>query len=327
MLMDLSVDYLGLKLKNPIIIGSCGLTSSVSKLKNLEHAGAGAIVLKSLFEEQIEQENWQEQTKNTHDYPEIEDYINAYSNDKSFSKYIDLIESAKQNVSIPIIASINCHSVGSWIDYAEKIEKAGADAIELNVSLLPNDFEISGSKNEKIYFEITEKIRQTVSIPVVLKMSNYSAGLAKLINELSWTKNIDAFVLFNRYYRPDIDIDTFELKSSGIFTNSGDLAESLRWILFLSKRVNTDLVGSTGVHTGADVIKHILSGAKAVQVVSAIYENGEQHISTMLKDIEDWMKSKKYSSINDFKGILHKNKEIKKGFERIQFMKYYGSIE
>ena len=325
--MNLSVEYLGLKLKNPIIIGSCGLTSSLSKLQSLEKSGAGAIVLKSLFEEQIEQENWQEQEKNSHDYPEIEDYIKAYSSDKSFTKYLDLIKSAKQNISIPIIASINCHTVGSWIDYAKKMEEAGADAIELNVSLLPNDFELSGAENEKIYFDITAKVKKAVSIPVVLKMSNYSAGLAKLINELSWTKNVDAFVLFNRYFRPDIDIDTLELKSSGIFTNSDDLAESLRWILFLSKRVKTDIVSSTGVHTGADVIKQILSGAKAVQVVSAVYENGEQHISTILKDIETWMESKKYNSIEDFKGILHKNEEIKKGFERIQFMKYYGSIE
>ena len=325
--MNLSVEYLGLKLKNPIIIGSCGLTSSVAKLKSLEEAGAGAVVLKSLFEEQIEQENWQEQAKNAHDYPEIEDYIKAYSSDKSFSKYLDLIKSAKENISIPVIASINCHTVGSWIDYAKKMEEAGADAIEINVSLLPNDFELSGEENEKVYFKITEKVKKAVSIPVALKMSNYSAGLAKLINELSWTKNVDGFVLFNRYFRPDIDINTLELKSSGIFTDSGDLAESLRWILFLSKRVKTDMVASTGVHSGSDVIKHILSGAKAVQVVSAIYQNGEGHITSMLKEIEDWMESKNYNSINDFSGKLHGNDEIKKGFERIQFMKYYGSIE
>ena len=325
--MNLSVEYLGLKLKNPIIIGSCGLTSSVAKLKSLEKAGAGAVVLKSLFEEQIEQENWQEQAKNSHDYPEIEDYIKAYSSDKSFSKYLDLIKSAKENLSIPVIASINCHTVGSWIDYAKKMEEAGADAIEINVSLLPNDFELSGEENEKVYFKITEKVKKAVSIPVALKMSNYSAGLAKLINELSWTKNVDGFVLFNRYFRPDIDINTLELKSSGIFTDSGDLAESLRWILFLSKRVKTDMVASTGVHSGADVIKHILSGAKAVQVVSAIYQNGEEHITSMLKEIEVWMESKKYNSIEEFYGLLHGNDEIKKGFERIQFMKYYGSIE
>jgi len=229
--MNLSVEYLGLKLKNPIIVGSCGLTSSVAKLKSLEAAGAGAVVLKSLFEEQIEQENWQEQAKNSYDYPEIADYIQAYSSDKSFTKYLDLIKSAKENISIPVIASINCHTDGSWINYAKKMEEAGADALEINVSLLPNDFEKTGEENEKVYFKITEKIKKAVSIPVALKMSNYSAGLAKLVNELSWTKNVDAFVLFNRYFRPDIDINSLELKSSGIFTNSGDLSESLRWIL------------------------------------------------------------------------------------------------
>ena len=325
--MNLSVEYLGLKLKNPIIVGSCGLTSSVAKLKSLEAAGAGAVVLKSLFEEQIEQENWQEQAKNSYDYPEISDYIQAYSDDKSFTKYLDLIKSAKENISIPVIASINCHTDGSWINYAKKMEEAGADALEINVSLLPNDFEKTGEQNEKIYFKITEKIKKAVSIPVALKMSNYSAGLAKLVNELSWTKNVDAFVLFNRYFRPDIDINSLELKSSGIFTSSGDLSESLRWILLLSKRVRTDMVASTGVHTGADVIKQILAGAKAVQVVSAIYENGEQHITSMLEEMEAWMESKNYNSIEDFKGLLHGKDDVKKGFERIQFMKYYGSIE
>ena len=325
--MDLSVKYLGLTLKNPIIVGSCGLTTSISKLKTLENAGAAAIVLKSLFEEQIEQDNWQEHSKNLHDYPDVVDYISTYSSDKSFEKYLEHIKLAKENISIPIFASINCHSVGNWIDYAKKIEDAGADAIELNISLLPNNFDKSGTDNEKLYFKITEKVKNAVSIPVVLKMSNYSAGLAKLVQDLSWSKNVDSFVLFNRYYRPDIDIDTMELKSNSLFSNPGDLSESLRWVLFLSKKVKTDIVGNTGIHSGSDVIKHILSGAKAVQVVSALYEKGEEHISTMLTEIEEWMNKKNFKSIGDFKGLLHEKEEIKKGFERIQFMKYYGSIE
>lgn len=325
--MDLSIEYLGHKLKNPIIVGSCGLTTSISKLKTLENAGAAAIVLKSLFEEQIDQENWQEHSKNSHDYPDVVDYISTYSNEKSFEKYLELIKSAKENISIPVFASINCHSAGNWIDYAKKMEEAGADAIELNVSLLPNDFDVSGTDNEKLYFEITEKVKKAVSIPVALKMSNYSAGLARLVNELSWTKNVDSFVLFNRYFRPDIDINTLELKSYNLFSSPGDLSESLRWVLFLSKRVKTDIVGNTGIHSGSDVIKHILAGAKAVQVVSALYDKGEEHIATMLEEIESWMKDKKYKSIDDFKGLLHEKEEIKKGFERIQFMKYYGSIE
>ena len=152
--MDLSIEYLGHKLKNPIIVGSCGLTTSISKLKTLENAGAAAIVLKSLFEEQIDQENWQEHSKNSHDYPDVVDYISTYSNEKSFEKYLELIKSAKENISIPVFASINCHSAGNWIDYAKKMEEAGADAIELNVSLLPNDFDVSGTDNEKLYFEI-----------------------------------------------------------------------------------------------------------------------------------------------------------------------------
>ncbi|MEN8137582.1 MAG: dihydroorotate dehydrogenase-like protein [Bacteroidota bacterium] len=325
--MDLSVEYLGHKLKNPIIVGSCGLTSSVSRLKSLENAGASAVVIKSLFEEQIDQENWQEQSKNSTNFPDVVNYIRTYSNEKSFDKYLNLIKSAKKEISIPVFASINCHSAGNWINYAKKIEEAGADGIELNISLLPNDFEASGADNEKCYFEIPRKVKKAVSIPISLKMSNYSAGLARLVNELSWTKNIDSFVLFNRYYRPDIDIDSLELKSSNIFSNEGDLAESLRWVLLLSKRVRTDIIGNTGIHSGVDVIKQILAGAKAVQVVSALYINGEDYIGEMLDEIETWMTRKNYSSLDDFRGILHEKEELKRGFERIQFMKYYGSIE
>jgi len=325
--MDLTVDYLGHKLKSPIIVGSCGLTSSVSKIKALEKAGAGAVVLKSLFEEQIEQENWVEQGSNPTDYPDAIDYIQTYSNEKSFEKYLNLIKEAKQEVDIPIIASINCISVGNWIHYAKKIEEAGADAIELNIAILPTDFEVKGKENEKLYFKITKKVKRSVNIPVSLKMSNLSAGLANLISRLCWTQNIDSFVLFNRYYRPDIDIDTMELKNHGIFSTPDDLSESLRWVLMLSKRIKVPIVGNTGVHSGADVVKQLLAGATAVQVVSALYEHGEGHIETMLNDLKAWMEKNNYKSIEEFNGKLHYNEDVKRGFERTQFMKYYGSIE
>lgn len=325
--MDLTVEYLGHKLKSPIIVGSCGLTSSVSKIKAFEKAGAGAVVLKSLFEEQIEQENWVAQGSNQTEYPDAVDYIEAYSNEKSFDKYLDLIRDAKKEVNIPIIASINCISEGNWINYAKKIEEAGADALELNIAILPTDFEASGKDNEKLYFKISKKVKKSISIPLSLKMSSYSAGLANLVSKLCWTKHVDSFVLFNRYYRPDVDIDTLELKNQGIFSTPDDLAESLRWILMLSKRVKAPLIGNTGIHSGADVIKQLLAGATAVQVVSALYEHGEGHIATMLDDIKAWMEKNNYKSIEEFNGLLHYNKEVKRGFERTQFMKYYGSIE
>ena len=325
--MDLTVEYLGHKLKSPIIVGSCGLTSSVSKIKALEEAGAGAVVLKSLFEEQIEQENWIEQGSNETDYPDAIDYIQTYSQEKSFEKYLQLIKDLKKEVTIPIIASINCISKGNWISYAKKIEEAGADALELNIAILPTDLEVSGKENEKLYFKITKKVKKSLSIPVSLKMSNYSAGLANLITRLSWTQYIDSFVLFNRYYRPDIDIDTLELKNHGVFSTPDDLSESLRWVLMLSKKVKTPIIGNTGIHSGSDVIKHLLSGAQAVQVVSALYQNGEGHLSTMLNDIKAWMEKNKHNSIDDFRGSLHYNEDVKRGFERTQFMKYYGSIE
>ncbi|MCK5823922.1 MAG: dihydroorotate dehydrogenase-like protein [Ichthyobacteriaceae bacterium] len=325
--MDLTTEYLGHKLKNPIIVGSCGLTSSVNKIKTFENSGAAAVVLKSLFEEQVDQENLKEQDTNMYLYPEAADYMKTYTNEKSFDKYLTLIKDAKKEVNIPIFASINCYSAGNWTDYAKKIEQAGADGLELNVSLLPSDFEISGSENEQMYFDIIEKVRKEVSIPIALKMSNYSAGLSKLIKELSWTKNVDAFVLFNRYYRPDINIDTLDLESYSIFTSQSDLAESLRWVLLMSDKIETPIVGNTGIHTGEDVIKQILAGAQAVQVVSAFYENGEEYVSVMLEHMKEWMEKKNYNSIEEFRGILNQKESLKKGFERVQFMKYYGSAE
>ncbi len=326
--MDLSINYLGLKLKNPIIIGSSGLTNSVEKIKELEKNGAAAVVLKSLFEEQIAIEAEVEASKNEFDYPEAIDYIKAYSKQNSIRNYLELIQKAKTAVKIPVIASINCITSGKWTDFAQKIEQAGADALEINVSLLPSDSEKTSEKNEKIYFDITEKLKKTIKIPIALKMSHYSAGLANLIKKLSWTKHIDSFVLFNRYYSPDIDIDNLKITSSTVFSSPNDIATSLRWIVLLSEEIETDIAASTGIHTGKDAIKQLLAGATAIQIVSAIYEKGPKYINTILEEIQNWMKKNNYEKINDFRSKIHYDKNININvFERIQFMKHFGSIE
>jgi len=326
--MDLSVNYLGLKLKNPIIIGSSGLTNSVEKIKELEKNGAAAVVLKSLFEEQIAIEAEFESSKNEFDYPEAIDYIKAYSKQNSIGNYLELIQKAKATVKIPIIASINCITSGNWTDFAQKIEQAGADALEINVSLLPSDSEKTSEKNEKIYFEITEKIKKTIKIPIALKMSHYSAGLANLIKKLSWTKNIDSFVLFNRYYSPDIDIVNLKITSSAVFSSPNDIATSLRWIVLLSEEIETDIAASTGIHTGKDAIKQLLAGATAIQIVSAIYEKGPKYINTILEEIKVWMQKNNFENIDNFRSKIHYDKNININvFERIQFMKHFGSIE
>lgn len=325
--MDLSVKYMGLNLKTPIVVGSSGLTNSVEKIEELANQGAGAVVLKSLFEEQLGYEGQAESDKNTYDYPEAIDYIKAFTKDTSFGDYLNLIENSKKKVDIPIIASINCVSTGEWVNYAKRIEDAGADALELNISLLPSDVRKTSEQNEKMYFKIIKKVKSVVSIPVALKMSHYSAGLANLIQKLSWTEKVDAFVLFNRYYSPDIDINTLKIGSTAVFSTPGDLAASLRWVALLSDKIDVDISASTGVHSGEDVIKQLLAGAKSVQVVSAIYKNHPQIIATMLDEVKKWMEEKGYSSIKEFQATVNLNELINPAaFERIQFMKHFGQI-
>ena len=326
--MDLSVKYLGLDLKNPIIVGSSGLTNSVEKIRDLEEKGAGAVVLKSLFEEQIAMEQEKSYHQNDFDYPEAMDYMKAYAAEYTYADFIQLIKGAKAAVNIPVIASVNCVSMGKWTELAKTIEDAGADAIELNISLLPSDIEKTSAQNEKTYFNIIEAVRKQVNIPIALKMSHYSAGLANLVRQLSFTKMVDAFVLFNRYYAPDIDINSLNLTSTGVLSHPENISDSLRWVAILSGKIQTPIAASTGVHSGADVIKQILAGATAVQVVSSIYKNGSSVISDMLRDVEAWMTEKNYNNIEDFKGkISYENFNEPEAFERIQFMKYFGGFE
>jgi len=316
--MDLTTEYLGKILKTPIIVGSCALTSTVDNIKKLEKVGVGAVVLQSLFEDQVNLEDLQLQCANNQKFPDSEIYIENYINTNSINNYLQLIRDAKRETNIPIFASINCHPKDNWIDHAIKIEEAGVDGIELNVLMLPCNFDKSSEQNEKLYFEVSEKAKSKLSVPIALKMSSYSAGLAKLVNELSWTKNIDSFVLFNRFYKPDIDIDTLEITLKNSLSAPSDITDSLRWTLLLSRRVKTDIVGTTGIHVGRDVIKHILAGTKAVQIVSTLYKNDFSIVEEMISDIEKWMKSKNFSSINEFRGLMHNKKmkrnNIKEGF-------------
>ena len=236
------------------------------------------------------------------------------------------MEEAKKKVEIPIIASINCISTKEWTNFAKNIESAGADALELNVSMLPSEENRTSKENEQIYFEIIEKIKPQISIPLSLKMSHFSAGLSNLVRKLSWTKMIDSIVLFNRYFNPDIDINNFKITSSGVFSTPEDISISLRWIALLSDKVHCNLAASTGVHSGEGVIKQLLAGATAVQIVSVIYKYGPEYISTILNDLTTWMEKKNFNSIDDFRGKLS-GKENTASFERIQYMKYFGGIE
>ncbi len=324
---DLSTKYLGLNLKNPLIVGSCGFTNSVEKIKELADNSAGAVVLKSLFEEQIQAELSANLESYNADYPGATDYIREYTRGNEVGNYLKLISGAKKAVDIPVIASINCVSANEWISFARSLEQEGADAIELNVSLLPSNPKMTSKENEQKYVEIISAVAEMVSIPLALKMSHYSASLANLIQKLSWTDKISGFVLFNRYYAPDIDIEKMVVKSADILSSPAESVGPLRWIALMYGLIEKDLVASTGIHDSEGAIKQILAGATAVQIVSTVYKNGAGQIETILKGLEEWMIQKSFSSLADFRGKLSYEKATDPAvFERTQFMKYYGGL-
>lgn len=324
---DLSTKYLGLDLKNPIIVGSCGFTNSAVKIKELADNQAGAVVLKSLFEEQIKAEYSANLESYNADYPGATDYIREYTRGNEVETYLKLIADAKKAVDIPIIASINCVSASEWVSFARSVEEQGADAIELNISLLPSNPRQTSSDNENKYLEILNSVGELVTIPLTLKMSHYSAALAGLIQKLSWSKNIAGFVLFNRYYTPDIDIEKLVVKSSDILSSPAEAYNTLRWIALMYGRIDKDLVASTGIHDGQGLIKQLLAGATAVQVVSTLYKNGVGQIPALLAGLDEWMTGRGYNSLTDFRGKLSYEKAADPAiFERTQFMKYYGGI-
>jgi dihydroorotate dehydrogenase (fumarate) len=326
--MNLSTSYLGLHLKNPIIAASSGLTDSVEKIVDLEKQGTAAIVLKSLFEEEIiaEMDSKMKQMASTgFIYPETLDYYDRPENDEEESalKYLKLIKDAKAAVNIPIIASINCVSSKNWTYFPRQIEEAGADALELNLFVLPTDFSRESTDNEDVYFEIISEVLKHVKIPVSIKISFYFSNLGSMVQRLSKT-GIKGIVLFNRFYSPDIDIDKMQVTSGFVLSSPAELSLSLRWIAIMSDRINCDIAASTGVHSGEDMIKQLLAGAKTVQIASALYKNYAGQIESMIIDLKDWMQSKGFNSIEEFRGKLaQKNIKNPAAYERIQFMKNF----
>jgi dihydroorotate dehydrogenase (fumarate) len=320
---QLETTYLGLKLKNPVIVGSSGLTNSIEKIKKIEKAGAGAIVLKSIFEEQIKFEAGK--MANGSDSPEALDYVNFYVKNNSLQEYLDLIKKAKEEVQIPIIASINCISSKEWTGFAKSIEEAGADALEVNVFVLANDKNAPAEQYENVYFDLAEKLKKTLKIPFAFKLGSHFSNLVGFVQKL----HVPGVVLFNRFYAPDIDIDKMEFTSSDVFSSPSDIRNTLRWVGIMSSKIpDLDIAASTGVHDGKAVVKQILAGASAVQVCSTLYKNGIDHLETIIKEVEEWMGKKGYNNINEFKGKMSYNKiNDPLVYERSQFMKYFSSIQ
>jgi dihydroorotate dehydrogenase (fumarate) len=325
-MINLSTQYLGFTLRSPLIVSSSRLTSTTGQLKEAEDSGAGAVVLKSLFEEQI---NYHINSfTSIQGYPEADDYIANYVQANSVENYLNLIREAKRTLTIPVIPSINCYTSKGWTGFAKNIEDAGADAIEINVFFLPVDRKKPSAESERLYFDLIEKIKQTVKIPVVLKIGFRFSNILYMIDQF-YIRGVAGVVMFNRFYEPDIDINRMEVIPASIFSSESEKRHVLRWIGMASAQdIKIDISASTGVHSGQDAIKYILAGANSVQVCSVLYHKGIGYLKTMNSQISEWMDYNKFKSINEFRGKLNYLNYNKPGiFERTQFMKYFSSFE
>jgi dihydroorotate dehydrogenase (fumarate) len=342
---NLQTTYLGLKLRNPLIAGSCGLTNSIENIKELAARGVGAIVVKSLFEEQIHVEtekmiktdqgnvktfNQAPDTiisKRIYDYDEAYSYIYDFAKRNTLEKYLDFLKEAKRSVDIPVIASINCVSNQDWHSFAKKIQETKVDALELNIYILPSDWRRTGEDNERIYYNIISEVRNYVTLPIAVKMGYYFSSIAQSVQKLSQT-GIKGLVLFNRPYNTDFDIDKIILSHGSIYSSPEEFTHTLRWISILSGHVGCDLSASTGVHDHKAFIKQLLAGATTVQIASALYREGFDVIPEILNKTSDWMKKHGFADVNAFRGKLNKaNLENPAAIERVQFMKLYSGIE
>lgn len=324
---NLKTQYAGLTLRNPIIASSSGVTDSLSRVQKLADAGVGAVVLKSIFEEEIlieMEEIMQNMVARPFVFPETMDYMDEEPHEDLIRKYLTLISDCKKAVDIPIIASINAISDQKWTYLATEIEKAGADAIELNMFALPSDINKTSQEIEETYLSIIKEVLSKVkNIPVTIKISQYFTAMGHMIEKFA-KSGVKGIVLFNRYYSADIDINEQTLSSAFVLSNNAEIALPMRWVGLMSDKVDVDLAATTGIHTGEDVVKLLLSGAPVVQIATALYRKDFSVVKEMTEFVTQWMKDKGYESIDDFKGKLsHKSNENAASWERVQFMKEF----
>ena len=324
---DTSVQYLGHTLRTPIVISSSGLTNTMSGISRAAEAGAGAVVLKSLFEEQIEstiETDGQEMELSMH--PEAEQYISQMGMHLGPQRYLELIGEAKAAVDIPIIASMNCVTSKWWGNYGKQIEAAGADAVELNIAVMPRDESEPAEAVEKRYLRIVDRIRQQIDLPLAVKIGPYFTSLPKFASELR-KAGASALVLFNRFYQMDIDIEAESLAPGYQFSTPEEIYTSLRWVSILSGDVGCDLSASTGIHSADGVIKQLLAGAATVQMCSALYRSGFEIITQIHDELTAWMERKGYKSISDFQGKLSQSASgDPESYERLQYIKALTGI-
>jgi len=326
---DLTTAYMGLNLVNPVIAGSSTHTISVDKIKALEDAGVGAVVLKSIFEEQIRADTaGMEETLIDSMYAEAYEYLRAdFAMRMGPEKYLDRVRQIKAAVQIPVIASVNCVNPDRWVVFARKIEAAGADGIELNIYDLPDDGDGAASDIEKRHLDMIAAVSSEIKIPIAIKISPYYTSVTDFVKNLALL-DIQAIVMFNRFFQPDIDIDGLKLKSGINFSAPDDIRLPMRWIAMLRRSVECDLALTSGVHSAEGVIKAILAGANAVQICSVLYKEGNQVVAEIVNGLREWMDSKSFGTPDDFRGRLSEPVDSsRKGFARAQYVKALVGME
>ena len=326
--MDTKTKYLGLEIESPIIVGSCGLTTDIANLEKLEQAGAGAVIIKSVFEEQIiyDIKKNLSMIAPTDNYGMSYEYIASHVSDDSLGKHFDIIREAKKRLHIPVVGSINCYSFENWMNYTQKFQEAGCDALELNLAILPYETSTSCEDVERLFSDIINTLRKSVTIPASVKVSQNFTDMANFMQRLSWM-GLNGITMFNKALNVDIDIDKMELCHAPSLSSPDDIYNTLRWVAILSKKIRCDISASTGVHTPEDVVKMLLAGAGTVQVVSCLYKNGVDYMRTLNEGLKSWMAAKGYDSISQFRGQLAvKANEQASMFFRTQFMKHFAQL-
>ncbi len=325
MSLDLSTTYLGLRLKNPLVPSASPFSRTLDSMKRLEESGASAIVMYSLFEEQIEHEEAELHHYATYGsqsyaealtyFPEVEEY-NLVPDE-----YVELVRKAVEQLEIPVIGSLNGISAGGWINYAKMIEEAGADALELNVYYIPTDPALSAEDVELRYIDILRAVKESVKIPVAVKLSPYFSSMTNMAQRLV-NAGADGLVLFNRFYQPDIDLDELDVKPQVQLSDSSASRLSMRWIAILHGKIKASLAATSGIHTAEDALKLLMAGADVTMMCSALLKHGPEHIARVLLSMEQWMADKEYTSVSQLKGSMsHRSVAQPSAFERANYMK------
>ncbi len=326
--MDLTTTYMGLTLTSPVIAGASKITGSVDGVRQCAEAGAGAVVLKSIFEEQILIDAEQAAADGGEFvHAEAAEYLRSYGRESAVGEYLDLIAAARGEVSIPVIASVHCVSAGGWTEFARRAERAGAAGLELNVYLLPSDIGRDGRAMEQAVFDIATTVKRQVSIPVALKVGSTFSAMAHTLLQLSQC-GVDGLVLFNRFYQPDVDIEAVRFVPARYLSRPEEIALPLRWVGLLSDQAGCSLAASTGVHDAAGLVKMLLVGADAVQVASTLYLHGVERIAEMNDGLRDWMARHDLASLDAVRGRLGADRTGNPAaLERVQFMRSVSGIE